>query len=299
MAEAAAPPRIPTFASPTRAAAPLFLLVLLLLLQPQQLLHGQPGGVARADPGDEACLSNLYNSFQGSKNTLKNWTKTTFAAPCNGFTSYLQGATCNNGRVYKLSLPNLSLGGTISPFLSNCTNLQSLDLSSNALDGAIPPDLQSLVNLAVLNLSANRLSGPIPPQLALCAYLNVIDLHGNLLSGPIPEQLGLLVRLSTFDVSYNRLGGPIPFLLANRTGTTLPRFNASSFAGNRDLYGFPLPPPRGRGLSVLAIVGIGLGSGLLSLVLSFTAVCIWLRVTEERRMIAGEEAKISQLMPDY
>lgn len=48
---------------------------------------------------------------------------------------------------------------------------------------------------------------------------------------------------------------------------------------------------------MIAIVGIGLGSGFLSLVLSFTAVCIWLRVTEER--MANEEGKISQLMPDY
>ncbi|MQL74044.1 hypothetical protein Taro_006406, partial [Colocasia esculenta] len=56
-----------------------------------------------------------------------------------------QGDTCNNERVYKLSLPSLSDGGIISPYLSNCTNLQSVHLSSNALDGPIPPDLQSIV----------------------------------------------------------------------------------------------------------------------------------------------------------
>lgn len=249
-----------------------------------------------SDPDDESCLTHLHASLSDPKNSLRNWTKSTFAGPCNGFTSYLTGATCNNGRIYKLSLPNLSLSGEISPFLSNCTNLQSLDLSSNSLSGQIPPDLQSLVNLAVLNLSSNRLSGPIPPQLTFCAYLNVIDLHNNLLTGPIPAQLGLLSRLSTFDVSDNRLSGPIPALLANRSGN-LPRFNASSFRGNKDLYGYPLPPFKNRGLSVMAIVGIGLGSGFLSLVLSFTAVCIWLRVTEER--VAGEDGKISQLMPEY
>ncbi|CAL9186171.1 unnamed protein product, partial [Musa hybrid cultivar] len=212
-----------------------------------------------------------------------------------------QGVTCNNGRVYKLSLTGLALGGAISPFVANCTNLQSLDLSSNELEGPIPPELYALLNLAVLNLSSNHLTGSIPPQLALCAYLNVIDFHANLLSGPIPDQLGLLARLSTFDVSYNRLSGPIPVLLANRSGPAvgLPRFNASSFVGNRDLYGYPLPPIRPRGLSVLAIIGIGLGSGLLSLVLSFTAVCIWLRVTEQAAMTPGEEGKISHLMPDY
>jgi len=50
---------------------------------------------------------------------------------------------------------------------------------------------------------------------------------------------------------------------------------------------------------VLAIVGIGLGSGLLSLVLSFSAVCLWLRATNRTATTPGEEGKISQLMPDY
>ncbi|CAA3011426.1 inactive LRR receptor-like serine threonine-kinase BIR2 [Olea europaea subsp. europaea] len=150
-----------------------------------------------------------------------------------------------------------------------------------------------LVNLAVLNLSSNHLSGPIPQQLALCAYLNIIDLHDNQLSGTIPQQLGLLVRLSVFDVSNNKLSGPIPATLENRSGN-LQRFNASSYEGNKDLYGYPLAAMKSKGLSVMAIVGIGLGSGLLSLVLSFSAVCIWLRVTEQK--VENEEGKI---MPDY
>lgn len=251
---------------------------------------------ALSDPSDEACLTHLSQSLQDPNRSLQNWTKSTFANPCSGFTSYLQGATCNNGRIYKLSLTSLSLRGSISPFLANCTNLQALDLSSNFITGPIPAELQSLVNLAVLNLSSNRLQGPIPPQLTLCAYLNIIDLHQNLLTGTIPQQLGLLVRLSAFDVSNNKLSGPIPSSLGNRSGS-LPRFNATSFLGNKELYGYPLPPLKTKGLSVLAIVGIGLGSGFASLVLSFTGVCIWLKITE--RKMALEEGKITQLMPDY
>jgi hypothetical protein len=270
--------------------------VLLLILPPP---------LASGDPDDERCLSSLHRSLFDPSGGLRNWSKAAFSAPCEGFISHLQGVTCNNGRVYKLALPGLALGGAIPPELSNCTNLQSLDLSSNALGGAIPPEVSSLLNLAVLNLSANRLAGAIPRELAGCVYLNVIDLHGNELSGPIPVELGLLVRLSTFDVSYNQLSGPIPVLLANRTGAGTAavgtaRFNASSFVGNKDMYGYPLPPMRTRGrLSVLAIVGIGLGSGLLSLVLSFSAVCLWLRTTDRTAATPGEEGKITQLMPDY
>lgn len=251
----------------------------------------------KSDPSDEACLTHLNKSLQDPNKSLENWNEATFSKPCNESTSTLKGILCNNGRIYKLSLNNLSLRGTISPFLSNCTNLQTLDLSSNFITGPISPELQSLVNLAVLNLSSNRLEGEIPPQLTLCAYLNIIDFHDNLLTGPIPQQLGLLVRLSAFDVSNNRLSGPIPASLSNRSSPNLPRFNASSFEGNKDLYGYPLPPLRTKGLSIMAIVLIGVGSGLASLIISFTGVCIWLKVTD--RKVALEEGKVSHLMPDY
>uniref|UniRef100_A0A0C9S8C0 TSA: Wollemia nobilis Ref_Wollemi_Transcript_11718_1515 transcribed RNA sequence n=1 Tax=Wollemia nobilis TaxID=56998 RepID=A0A0C9S8C0_9CONI len=248
------------------------------------------------DPEDVACLSGVRGSIQDPAVKLTQWTKQKLQQPCNGTFSELEGVTCNNERVYKLSFAGFGLTGKISPFISNCTNLQSLDLSANHLSGEIPTETQNLVNLAVLNLSANELSGSIPPQLTVCAYLNIIDLHNNKLTGVIPPQLGLLQRLSAFDVSNNNLQGMIPTTLVNRT-VNLPRFNASSFIGNKELWGYPLPPPKNRGLSVLAIVGIGLGSGLLSLVVSFTAVCIWLRVTEQG--LAAEEGKITQLMPEY
>ncbi|XP_076905644.1 receptor-like protein 44 [Bidens hawaiensis] len=249
------------------------------------------------DPNDQSCLSKLYQSIRDPHHNLMNWTEPNFANPCSGFLSNLIGATCNNGRIYKLSLPNLSLQGSISPYISNCTNLQSLDLSNNSLTGRIPTELQYLVNLAVLKLSNNHLSDVIPPSLSMCAYLNVIDLHDNALTGTIPPQLGTLVRLSVFDVSNNKLSGPVPASLGNRTGS-LPRFNVSSFSGNKNLYGYPLGPMKSNELSVVAIVGIGLGSGLLSLMLSFTVVCVWLRVTDQK-MAAEQEGKISHLMPDY
>lgn len=263
------------------------LFILLLLL----------AGGASSDPDDEACLTHLYSALEDPARSLKNWSANTFASACDGAVPPPQGATCNNGRIYRLSLSNLSLKGTLTPFISKCTNLQTLDLSSNSLTGEIPPELKDLANLAVLNLAGNRFSGQIPPSLYLCAYLNVIDLHSNQLTGPIPQQLGLLVRLSTFDVSYNKLSGMIPPAIGNRSGN-LPRFNASSFQGNKGLYGYPLEPYKNRGLSVMAIVLIGLGSGLLSLIVSFTVVCVWLKVSEQK-MAAIEEGKISQLMPDY
>ncbi|GKV16398.1 hypothetical protein SLEP1_g27046 [Rubroshorea leprosula] len=51
-----------------------------------------------------------------------------------------------------------------------------------------------------------------------------------------------------------------------------PKFNASSFEGNKDLYGYLLPLMKPKGLSVLSITLIELGSGFAKLVLSFTKV---------------------------
>ena len=70
--------------------------------------------------------------------------------------------------------------------------------------------------------------------------------------------------------------------------------NASSYLGNKDLHGYLLGPMKSKGLSLVAIVRIGLGSGLLSLVLSFTVVCVWLRVTE-RKLAAEQEGKSEAL----
>lgn len=252
---------------------------------------------SKPDPKDESCLTHFFESLSDPNQNLHNWSKPAFQNPCSDFNSNLAGATCNNGRIYKLSLQNLNLHGPISPYISNCTNLQSLDLSNNTLIGPIPDELKYLVNLAVLNLSSNHLSDVIPPSLSMCNYLNIIDLHDNELTGTIPPQLGSLVRLSVFDVSNNKLSGMIPASVGNRSGN-LGRFNVSSFVGNKDLYGYPLGPMKNKGLSVVAIVAIGLGSGLLSLVLSFTVVCVWLRSVENKRDVE-QQGKIPQLMPDY
>ncbi|KAK9670222.1 hypothetical protein RND81_13G187300 [Saponaria officinalis] len=264
-----------------------------LLLYTLFFFQPKPGS---SDPDDQLCLTGLHSAFQNP--TLQNWTQSHFSNPCNGFESNMAGLTCNNGRVYRLSLPNSGLRGTLSPSLSKCTNLQALDLSSNSISGEIPAEIKTLTNLAVLNLSNNRLSSQIPPELYLCAYLNVIDLHNNLLVGPIPPQLGLLARLSTFNVANNRLSGMIPTSLAYRGGNMV-KFNESDFEGNKGLFGYPLEAYKGdRGLSVMAIVGIGVGSGLLSLVISFTIVCVWLKVSEQK-MAAAQEAKVGSFMPDY
>ncbi|MCO5606628.1 hypothetical protein L7F22_060816 [Adiantum nelumboides] len=243
---------------------------------------------------DEICLQGFLDALASRGDSLSSWTSTALKTPCTGPTaSSLMGIGCNNNRVYSITLNASDLAGTISPSLANCTLLETLDVSSNRLEGPIPPNIGNLSYLVSLNLSNNHLDRNIPVELSMCAYLNVVDLHSNQLTGPIPGQLGLLQRLKFFDVSNNKLSGAIPATLSN-TSSGSPRFNMSSFKGNSDLYGYPLPVEPAGGLSIVAIVGIGLASGLVSLIVTFTAACVWLRVTEQG--FAAQEGKISQLM---
>lgn len=258
-----------------------------------------PGAVAQPNTDDIACLQGFQALVKAADSALfSNWTDVAF--PCNtsgdGQRASFAGVTCSSSRVVSLSLSNKGLIGTISSNLSLCRNLGTLDLSQNSLTGALPAGLGMLSYLMTLNVSHNQLDGPIPAEITNCSYLHELDLENNHFSGELPAALATLQKLQIFDVANNDLEGPIPTGLSN-TSDGRPRFNASSFQGNDGLYGYPLPYPKSHSLSILAIVGIGLGSGFLSLIVSFTAVCIWLRVTEQR--LAAEEGKISQLVPEY
>ena len=99
---------------------------------------------------------------KGNKLDSNPWTSDKLKMPCNDTISELEGVTCNNETVFRLNFASFGIGGSISPFISNCTNLQSLDPSANSFFGEISTELQYLVNLAVLNLSVNEIQGSIP-----------------------------------------------------------------------------------------------------------------------------------------
>ncbi|KAJ7297081.1 hypothetical protein O6H91_Y081700 [Diphasiastrum complanatum] len=274
--------------------APLLALLLFFLVFVWAFVFCTGSALTAGD--DEACIAGLKLGLYDPQATLSSWNGDALASPCfNQSLTLLSGITCNANRVVSIQLSSKGLAGSVSSSISNCTFLNLVDFSNNDLTGEMQPELGDLLLLTSLNLSLNRFLGVIPDALTNCSYLSSLDLHKNSLSGTIPLDLGYLVRLKIFDVSDNDLSGSIPYSLGyNFTGG--PRFNVSSFRGNKGLYGYPLPYPKVRTFSVVAIVGIGLASGLLSLVISFVAVCVWLKVSEHR--LAAEEGKISQLMAE-
>ncbi|KAI3850985.1 hypothetical protein MKW92_037499 [Papaver armeniacum] len=115
------------------------------------------------------------------------------------------------------------------------TIFTSIDFSNNKFEGEIPEGIADLTSLHILNLSGNALTGSIPSVLGNLTDLESLDLSRNKLTGEIPSQLAALSFLSFLNLSFNNLEGKIP------SGSQIQTFEPSSFEGNTELCGFPLP----------------------------------------------------------
>ena len=100
-------------------------------------------------------------------------------------------------------------------------------------DGFIESFAFTLAVTPAIDLSHNRLVGELAPQVGLLRRLRVLNLATNSFSGALPQSLGTLRLLKLLDVSHNSFSGRIPSGLQN--------FPPSSFAGNPQLCGRPLP----------------------------------------------------------
>ncbi|EOX93227.1 Leucine-rich repeat - like 10 [Theobroma cacao] len=132
--------------------------------------------------------------------------------PCSTFT----GVTCSfDDRVTILSLgtglsDSPGLAGSLSPALSNLTELTQLVLFPGLVTGPIPPQLGQLTSLRVISLTNNRLTGPIPTSFSSLPYLHTLDLSSNQLTGSIPPGLSKLPSLKVLILSSNELRGKLP-----------------------------------------------------------------------------------------
>ncbi|XP_077210095.1 putative inactive receptor kinase At2g26730 [Tasmannia lanceolata] len=193
-----------------------------------------------------------------------------------------------------LSLRSNRLSGQLPPDFSNLTLLRSLYLQHNLFSGEFPPSLTQLTRLARLDLSFNNLTGKIPFSINNLAQLTGLFLQNNSLSGTLPSIN--MPTLKDFNVSNNNLNGSIP--------QTLAQFPESSFSGNLNLCGGPLPPcnpffpstppspssnfpqnpnkKSSRKLSRTAIIAISAGSAGLLLFLALILILCLLRRRRRR-----------------
>ncbi|GMP67142.1 hypothetical protein CsSME_00027231 [Camellia sinensis var. sinensis] len=193
----------------------LLLLDLLLLL----LLLGRANPQQQISTVDLSALHEIKNSLTELRGTdfFSTW-DFTLPDPCSTFTGITCSTVNNLKRVTSLTLgtglsDSPGLAGSLSPSLSNLTELTQLILFSGIVTGPIPPQLGTLKNLRVISLTNNRLTGPIPASISALPNLHTLDLSYNQLTGSVPLDLSGLTQLKVLILASNRLSGNIPKLL--------------------------------------------------------------------------------------
>ncbi|RDX58464.1 Receptor-like protein 12, partial [Mucuna pruriens] len=139
------------------------------------------------------------------------------------------------GGIFYQDSVTLTVKGLQMEFVKVLNLVTSVDFSSNNFHGTIPEELMHFTRLIFLNLSHNALAGQIPLSIGNLNRLESLDLSSNHFDGVIPIQLANLSFLSYLNLSFNSLVGTIPI------GTQIQTFEASSFIGNVELCGSPLP----------------------------------------------------------
>ncbi|KAG5092349.1 hypothetical protein JHK82_051127 [Glycine max] len=179
-----------------------------------------------------------FNNFSGvlPKNCFKTWKAMMLDEDDDGSKfNHIGSQVLKFGGIYYQDSVTLTSKGLQMEFVNILTVFTSVDFSSNNFEGTIPEELMNFTRLNLLNLSDNALAGQIPSSIGNLKQLEALDLSSNHFDGEIPTQLANLNFLSYLDLSSNRLVGKIP------VGNQLQTFGASSFVGNAELCGAPLP----------------------------------------------------------
>lgn len=170
-------------------------------------------------PSDVAALQAFKASIKPttvpSYSCLASWIFSSDPCSTPHINHFTCGLTCTDSRVTQLTLDPAGYSGTLSPLISQLTQLTHLDLSENNFFGPIPLSLSSLSNLQTLTLRFNSFSGSVPASFSALKLLQSVDLSHNSLSGILPNTLNSLTSLSRLDLSFNKFTGSIPKLPPN------------------------------------------------------------------------------------
>ncbi|GAY33985.1 hypothetical protein CUMW_009100 [Citrus unshiu] len=129
------------------------------------------------------------------------------------------GVTCSirHGRVAALSLPNLSLGGTLPPHVGNLSFLVSLNISGNSFYDTLPNELWHMRRLKIIDFSSNSLSGSLPGDMCNSfTQLESFDVSSNKITGEFPSAIVNISSLKSIRLDNNSLSGSLPIDLCTR-----------------------------------------------------------------------------------
>ncbi|KAG6408947.1 hypothetical protein SASPL_131975 [Salvia splendens] len=171
-----------------------------------------------ADPSETAALRAFKSSVKPASippsSCLATWNFSFDPCAAPRVTHFTCGVTCAAGRVVQLTLDSQGYSGTLTPLISQLSQLVTLDVGENDFHGPIPASIASLPNLRNLILRVNSFSGALPASIAAAKSLTTLDLARNSISGALPD-LSPLESLTRLDLSYNKLTGALPRLPPN------------------------------------------------------------------------------------
>jgi hypothetical protein len=150
-------------------------------------------------------LMDIKASLHDPHGVLDNWDRDA-VDPC----SWTMVTCSSENFVIGLGTPSQNLSGTLSPSITNLTNLRIVLLQNNNIKGKIPAEIGRLTRLETLDLSDNFFHGEIPFSVGYLQSLQYLRLNNNSLSGVFPLSLSNMTQLAFLDLSYNNLSGPVP-----------------------------------------------------------------------------------------
>ncbi|OAY38521.2 putative receptor-like protein kinase At3g47110 [Manihot esculenta] len=217
--------------------------ITMLSLQPEICLSFKMGN----ETDRLALLEFKANIASDPYGTLRSWNNSV------NFCKW-QGVTCGrkHHRVTSLDLHELSLSGTVSPYIGNLTFLRFLNLSDNRFYGEIPQEVGRLFRLRIFSLKNNILRGEIPVNISLCSELRIMTLAFNGLVGKIPAELSSLKKLMGLFLGTNKLTGKIPHSFGNLSSLQHLFLVYNHLEGN-------IPNELGR-ITSLTMLGIGVNN---------------------------------------
>ena len=159
----------------------------------------------------------------------------------NYFTGELTSSIGNAKELHKLWLCNNCMYGELPNELWCLTKLENLNLGNsyknpnwnyesnqlNKFSGSISPDISQLSNLRVFYMTCLQLTGKIPDELWDIQTLEEVDLKGNYLTGELSPAIKNAHSLKVLDLRNNSLSGKIPEEICELT--TLLSFNIANF----------------------------------------------------------------------
>ncbi|KAM7251302.1 hypothetical protein ACFE04_023185 [Oxalis oulophora] len=229
----------------------------------------------------------IKNDLHDPYNVLENWDINS-VDPC----SWRMITCTTDGYVSALGLPSQSLSGTLSPWIGNLPNLQSVLLQNNDISGSISSSIGKLEKLQTLDLSNNTFSGKIPDSIGGLVNLNYLRLNNNSLSGPCPNSLSDIKGLTLVDLSFNNLSGSLPKVSARTLKVVGNPLICGAKAGNNCSAVFPEPLSlphnglKGRSDSTKGHLAVAFGAsfGAAFFIIIIIGLLVWWRYRTNKQI---------------